>query len=94
MRIPRIKKGQAIEVLWEDTHIPGVPGWMSESEHAEWVENAGSLVRSVGIYVGKGRSFLQLVGDCDAEDSGEKNYLRPINIGIGFIRKVNILGAV
>lgn len=91
MRIPRLRKGQIIEVLWEDTHIPMVPGWMSEAEHAEWADGAGSLVQSVGVYVGKSGSFLQIVGDRDADESTETHYLRPINIGLGFIREINVL---
>jgi len=94
MKIPRLKKGQIVEVLWEDTHIPQNPGWMTEAEHSEWATQAGSLVQSVGVFVGKDKNFIRLIGDRDADDASEMNYLRPINIGRGFIREIHVLGRI
>ncbi len=87
-KLPRLKKGQIVEILWEDTHIPQVPGWMTEEEHQQWSEG-GALVRSVGIYVGKDKDFIRLVGDSDTESTC--SYLRPINIGCGYIRNIYVL---
>jgi hypothetical protein len=43
----------------------------------------------VGIYVGKDKDFIRLVGDSDTESTC--SYLRPINIGRGYIRNIYVL---
>lgn len=91
MRIPKLKKFTAVEVIWEDSNIPTEPGWMSEDEHTDWIGSAGSVVRTVGVYISHNKSFINLVGDCDYEDVPSPTYLRPINIGLGFIKEIHVL---
>lgn len=88
---PKLKKGDVIEIIWQDTNIPETPGWMTESEHTKWANDAGSMVRTVGIYMGSNKGFLNLVGDIDADDVDKKSVLRPINVGKGFIKEIYIL---
>lgn len=88
---PKFKKGDVVEIIWQDTNIPESQGWMSEAEHIAWTTGAGSLVRTVGIYMGKTNGFLNLVGDIDADDCAKKSVLRPINVGTGFIKEIYIL---
>jgi hypothetical protein len=88
---PKLKKGDVVEIIWQDTNIPESPGWMTEVEHEEWVNNLGDLVRSVGIYIGRKKGFINLVGDIDADDVDKKSILRPINVGTGFIKEIYVL---
>ena len=89
---PKLKKYDIIEIVWTDTNIPEQSGWMSESEHKQWASNAGSSVRSVGIYVSEDKDFINLVGDMEADqDIDSKQFLRPINIGKGFIKTMRKL---
>lgn len=87
----KVKKGDVLEILWQDTNIPENPGWMTEAEHTAWTADAGSLVRTVGIYMGKTKCFINLVGDIDADDVAKRNVLRPINVGTGFIKEIYVL---
>lgn len=87
----KIKKGDIVEILWEDSNIPEKPGWMSEEEHKTWVSLDGSTVRSVGIVAGTSPRWINLIGDMDADADVKVNVMRPINIAKGFIREVYIL---
>jgi len=88
----RFKRGEIVEVIWNDTNIAET-GWMSEEEHAAWVLSPGGLVRTVGIFVSEDRNFMHLVGDTEADSVRGRNYLRPINVGKGFIVEVHKLVA-
>lgn len=91
MKIPRLTKGDLVEIIWSDTNIPGdSPGWMTEKELSSFLNSNGGIVKSVGIYNGKSknRKYIQLVGDTDGDDIPDKSSLRPINIAVGYIIQV------
>lgn len=88
---PKLKKGQIVEVIWTDTHIPENPSWMTEKEHHAWAADCGSSVRSVGVFISEDKNFINLVGDLDSDDVSEISVLRPINIAKGFIKELYIL---
>lgn len=91
MKLPKLTKGEMVEIVWCDANIPIEPGWMSEQEHKEWAKAAGSGVRSVGIYILQDKDFISIVGDTESEECADISYLRPLNIAKGFIRSINIL---
>lgn len=80
-----------VEIIWNDTNIPASQGWMSETEHDQWASNGGAAVRSVGIFINQDKNFIRLVGDVDADPAQPPNFLRPINIGRGYIHEIHIL---
>lgn len=91
MKIPRLIKGDLVEIIWSDTNIPGdVQGWMTEKELSSFLNSNGGIVKSVGIYNGKSKNkkYIQLVGDTDGDDVPDKSSLRPINIAVGYIIQV------
>lgn len=90
MKIPRLTKGDLVEIIWSDTNVPEEPGWMTEKELSAFLNSGGGLVQSVGIYNGrsKNKKYIQLVGDTDADDQPDKSALRTINIAIGYILHV------
>lgn len=55
----RLKKGQIVAVVWNDTNIPEKQGWMTESEHQEWIASCGAKVMSVGIYISQDKNFIK-----------------------------------
>lgn len=87
----KLKKYDYVEILWQDTNIPEKGGWMSSEEHAEWTKEATSLVISIGIFISEDKDFINLVGDMEADKGENNNYLRPINIGKGFIQSIDKL---
>jgi hypothetical protein len=93
MKLPRLKKFDQIEIIWQDTNYPGSAGWMSEEEHKNWIHNVGNLVQSIGYYMSQDKNFINLVGDCEADTTENMNFLRPINIAKGVIKTINKLTA-
>ena len=91
MTKPKIKKLDPVLILWQDTHTPSTPGWMTAQEHDEWSKQAGSKVVSIGFYISEDADFIHLVGDMDADECEQVSYLRPIAIGKGFIKSIQIL---
>lgn len=87
----KVKRGDMVEVIWDDSNIPEKPGWMSEEEHKNWVSMGGSTVRSVGIVIETSKRWINIVGDMDEEDGVKVSVMRPINIAKGFIRELHIL---
>lgn len=54
MTKPKLKKLDPLLILWQDTHTPATPGWMTAQEHDEWSKQAGSKVISIGFYIIRG----------------------------------------
>ena len=67
MKIPKLKLGDAIEVLWIDSHFRAEPGWTSESEIDDGNE---VVIRSVCIYIGRDKDYLHTVADRSEDMSG------------------------
>lgn len=90
MKIPKLTKGDLVEIIWSDTNVPTEPGWMTQQELSSFLNSRGGLVQSVGIYNGrsKNKKYIQLVGDTDGDDVPDKSALRTINIAIGYILHV------
>ena len=61
MTKPKIKKLDPVLILWQDTHTPSTPGWMTAQEHDEWSKQAGSKVVSIGFYISEDADFIHLV---------------------------------
>jgi len=91
MKLPKFKKLDPVFILWQDTHTPATPGWMTEQEHDAWTKAAGSKVISIGFFISQDADFIHLVGDADADECEQVNYLRPISIGKGFIKSATVL---
>ena len=91
MTKPKLKKLDPVLILWQDTHTPASPGWMTAQEHDEWSKQAGSKVVSIGFYISEDADFIHLVGDMDADECEQVSYLRPLSIGKGFIKSITIL---
>ena len=87
----KLKKLDPVIILWQDTHIPLTPEWMTEAEHKDWIANSGSKVLSIGFFISEDKDFIHLVGDTEADKWETVSYLRPISIGKGFIQSITIL---
>lgn len=91
-KIPKLKKGDMVLIEWTDTNVPLSTDWMSDKEHSDWVaQEAGSVVKTIGFFISKDKNFISLVGDINAEECDSEAYLRPINVGIGYIAKLTVL---
>ena len=84
-------KGDLVELIWRDTHITDVPGWMSGEAHAVWCEDVAQTVKSCGYYISEDEYYYHLVGDMDNESAFPEYYLRPINIAKSFVKKIRVL---
>ena len=87
----KLKKLDPVMILWSDTCTPAEPGWMTEAEHREWIENAGSKVLSIGFFISQDKDFIHLVGDTEADKCETVSYLRPISIAKGFVQSISVL---
>jgi hypothetical protein len=85
MKIPKLKKGDAVIITWSDTHTQRDSAWLSNSDYDEWCEQ-GTTVTSIGFFMSQDKKYLRIIGDID-----EENICRPINIGIGLITEIKIL---
>jgi hypothetical protein len=67
MKTPKLKKYDAVEILWQDSNIPQQSGWQTEEEYADWCKGAGIMVLSRGTYISQYDDFINLIGDMDNE---------------------------
>lgn len=86
MRLPRLKPGDAIEVIWIDSHYQAEKGWMAESDLSE----AGEItVRSVCQYISKDKQYLYTVADRSIEQPA--GVMRDLKIPLGCVKNVSKL---
>jgi len=85
MKIPRLKLGDAIEVIWLDSHFRAEPGWTTEGDIDD---GQGVTIRSVCIYIGKDKDYLHTVADRSEDMSG---VMRDLKIPVGCIKSIRKL---
>lgn len=78
----RLKKGDAIEVMWEDAVSRG--GWGP-------VYHEGALVKNVGIFVCQNKKGLCMARGYEPGDLDDEQVLAPAFIPAGMLRKVRRL---
>lgn len=85
MKLPRLKVGDAIEVIWIDSHYRADKGWMSEED----VDDGNMVtIRSVCIYIGKDADYLHTVSDRSEDMSG---VMRDLKLPIGCLKAITKL---
>ena len=65
MKIPRLKKGDAIEIEWIDAHFRSDPGWCDEEE---FIDAEPVVIKSVCQYVSRDRDYINTVSDRSGTD--------------------------
>lgn len=71
-----------------DNNIPSKIGWLSDEDCRYFVDNdAETLVKSVGYFFGKNKSFVTIIGDQDLGINQDK--MRLLNIKKSCITKIN-----
>lgn len=90
MKIPKLHEGDIVAIEWTDTHTQRDSAWLSSEDYQKWCKE-GVTVQTVGIYMSSDKDFLRLVGDIDIDDNQDTTVCRPINIGCGIIKKIDIL---
>jgi hypothetical protein len=84
MKLPRLKIGDAIEVMWLDSHFQG-DGWKGEGDLEA---DSEFVIRSVCIYIGRDKLYINTVADrCEVEDG----VMRDLKIPIGCIKAIRKL---
>jgi hypothetical protein len=79
MRLPKLKSGDAIEVIWIDTQTPKVSGWMTIDEYMAF-RSMPMTMKSVGIFVENDNDYIGLCGCMDV-DGDESTLIMAIPIG-------------
>jgi hypothetical protein len=86
-----MKRGDIVEIIWNDTHTPRNTDWMDEATYQKWLQD-GMTIRSVGIVKFINDDFIGLVADTDIKTkTSERTVCRVINIGKGLIKESYIL---
>jgi len=85
MRIPRLKRGDAIEVIWIDAHYEQ-KGWINEHE---FEDNFSTVIRSVCQYYGQDDQYLVTAADRSVEKLS--GIMRDLRIPKGCIKSIRRL---
>jgi hypothetical protein len=85
-----LKIGDAVEVVWFDSHAPQKSGWLPEVEAIEDLK-VFFTIRTVSIYIEKTENFILVVGDRAEGDTFTTTVNRPINIPILAIKSIKKL---
>ena len=86
MKIPKLRKGDAIEVVWIDAHFRQEAGWAEESDF----EGADPvLIKSICQYVSQDRQYLNTVADRSETDPA--GVMRDLRIPKGCIQSIRKL---
>ena len=89
MKIPKLKPGDAIEVIWMDANSPKevvwqtVSGFMADSPRMEII--------SRGSFVEKRKGYIRIAGEISSSEHYEDVVNRVFNIPIGTIKKIRKL---
>jgi len=79
MKIPKLKQGDAVEVIWIDTQTPKESGWMGAEEYTAF-RSAPMKMRNIGIYREHDKEYLGLCGCMDV-DGEETTLIMAIPLG-------------
>ncbi|HNQ97807.1 MAG TPA: hypothetical protein PKH81_06930 [Treponemataceae bacterium] len=86
MRLPKLKRGDAILVEWIDAHFLSDAGWRDE---AEYVELEPITITTVCQFIMRDRDYIYTVADrSKTEPIG---IMRDLRIPIGCLRRVTKL---
>jgi predicted DNA-binding ArsR family transcriptional regulator len=84
MKIPRFKPGDAIEIIWTDSHYLD-KGWMDE---VDAMGSADVTIRSVCQYLSRDKTYICTVSDRSEAMDG---VMRDLKIPIGCIKQIRRL---
>jgi hypothetical protein len=88
---PCLKEGDAIEVIWLDSHVIGNDPWMTVAE-AKAGYREGVSIRSVCQYFDSDKDYLYTVSDRSLEnDDSESGVMRRLKIPWGAIKSIKRL---
>ena len=86
MRLPKLKRGDAILVEWIDAHFRSDAGWCDEDEY---IELEPVTITTVCQYIMRDKDYIYTVADrSQTEPIG---IMRDLRIPIGCLRKVEKL---
>lgn len=86
MKIPRLKHGDSIEVVWIDAHFRTDKGWMDEGEVSEDIP---VYIRSVCQFRSLDKEYLNTVADIS--DTEPEGVMRDLRIPLGCIKSIRKL---
>jgi hypothetical protein len=93
MKIPKMKKGDCVYIVWNDTHTQKDNSWLTMPEYDNWCKN-GATVKSIGFFMKQDKNFIRIVGDIEGDIEGEtedSHICRQITIGNGLIKEIKVL---
>ena len=86
MRLPKLKRGDAILVEWIDAHFRSDAGWCDEDE---FLGLSPVIITSVCHFVKKDKDYLYTVSD--RSQTEPVGIMRDLRIPIGCLRRVTKL---
>lgn len=92
MKIPvnKIKRGDAVVIIWIDAHYSGDKGWQEEVEFMD--KRDGMEIKSVCQFLGHDEEYVYTAADRSVEgEKYERGIMRDFKIPIGCIKKMRRL---
>ena len=89
MKIPKLKPGDAIEVVWIDACSHDNGEWIVEDEYTE--RDGGMLINSVGIYLQTKGECVMFAGDRHVKDGFRTRVARCFDIPLGCVKSIRRL---
>lgn len=85
MILRRLKRGDVLEVIWNDAWTPSIKGWIGEHE-------CGALeIKTVGIFWEQDKDYVYTYGCVNTDEKYETILGNPFFIPKGCIKSVRVL---
>ncbi len=90
MKLPKLKEGDRILVIWVDSFTPTHSDWMDSDDLDEHLGTCVEIC-TLGTYVRNDKNFIHLCASVAKVDGEIMGYLNPMTIPVGCITKVKKL---
>ena len=89
MKIPKLKPGDAVEVVWLDSNVPDGGGWRKESA---FISDTSHLeIESACFLIKKDKEYIYTASDRFRGDEFIKSINRCLKIPLGCIKSIRRL---
>ena len=89
MKIPKLKPGDAIEVIWMDANSPKEVVWQTVSDFIS--DSPKMEIISRGTFITKRKGYIRIAGEISSSDDYADVVNRVFNIPLGTIKKIRRL---
>ena len=63
MKFPNLKKGDKVDITWDDVYDPELPSWADDDQIEKAIEEANTTAESRGYYYCEEDGYIYICGD-------------------------------